>query len=164
MNWDLARRILIALGAGLLGAGLLAAVYFGIVSLAESTEHALDQFQREALYVIPLLVGFGLQSALFVGLRRRLFMPNSTPGASARVAGASGGTSAAAMVACCAHHVTDVLPILGLTAATSLLAQYQQLFMILGLITTLGGSAYMLRLLLRERDKAISTAGAVEAI
>ncbi len=31
--------------------------------------------------------------------------------------GTSGGTSVTAMVACCLHHVTDVLPILGVSAA-----------------------------------------------
>ena len=164
MNWNFAKRIAIAVTAGLLGAGLLAGIYFGIVSWAESPRHALDQFGREAVYVIPILAGFGLQSALFVSLRWRLFLPRAAPGASATVTGASGGTSAAAMVACCAHHVTDVLPILGLTAATSFLAQYQQAFMVVGLTTTLGGSAYMLRLLLKERRKVLAALPVAEAI
>ncbi|MGA9533670.1 MAG: hypothetical protein WBR18_13215, partial [Anaerolineales bacterium] len=60
-------------------------------------------------------------------------------------------TSAAAMVACCAHHVTDVLPILGLTATTSFLAEYREVFMLVGFLTTIFGSAYMLRALLQQR-------------
>lgn len=69
--------------------------------------------------------------------------------------GTSGTTSAVAMVACCAHHVTDVLPILGLTAAATFLAEYRLLFMGVGLGTTLLGISYMVYLVIRERRKAI---------
>lgn len=165
MRKVIVRKYLIPAGAGILGAGLLAGIYFGIVSWAESPQHAWDQFRTEAIYVVPILLGFGLQSALFVILRWRLFVPQVSTGASSAVTGAGGGTSAAAMVACCAHHVTDVLPILGLTAATSFLAEYQQAFMLFGLLTTLGGSAYMLRLLLKERKKFMAAVpAAAEAI
>jgi hypothetical protein len=69
------------------------------------------------------------------------------------------------MVACCAHHVTDVLPILGLTAAAAFLAEYQTLFMWVGLGTTLTGIAVMLFILFRERGKAIAhMAGCLETI
>ena len=47
--------------------------------------------------------------------------------------GTSGGTSVTAMVACCLHHVTDVLPILGLSAAATFLTRYQRPFMLIGL-------------------------------
>jgi hypothetical protein len=70
--------------------------------------------------------------------------------------GAGGSTSAVAMAACCAHHVTDVLPFLGLTAAASFLAEYRLAFMWLGLGTTLVGIAMMLRILIRERRKALN--------
>jgi len=63
--------------------------------------------------------------------------------------------SIVAMVACCAHHVTDVLPILGLTAAAAFLAEYRIPFMLIGLGTTLIGIAVMLVILLKERRKTI---------
>ena len=69
--------------------------------------------------------------------------------------GASGTSSTVAMVACCAHHVTDVLPILGLTAAATFLAKYRLLFMGVGLGTTLLGISYMVHLILRERRKVM---------
>jgi hypothetical protein len=59
------------------------------------------------------------------------------------------------MVACCAHHVTDVLPILGLTAVATFLAGYQTLFMLVGLGNTLVGIAVMLAILVRARRKTI---------
>jgi len=60
-----------------------------------------------------------------------------------------------AMVACCAHHVADVLPILGLTAAALFLAEYRIPFMIAGLGMTLLGIAFMLSILYREWRKAL---------
>ena len=56
------------------------------------------------------------------------------------------------------HHVTDVLPILGLTAAAAFLAEYQTAFMLFGLATTLAGIGWMLVVLLRERRKVIAHA------
>jgi hypothetical protein len=67
--------------------------------------------------------------------------------------GASGGTSATAMVACCIHHVTDVLPILGLSAAASFLTRYQRPFMLIGLAMNLIGIGVMVFALYRERQK-----------
>jgi hypothetical protein len=52
--------------------------------------------------------------------------------------------------------VTD-FTILGLTAAATFLAEYQTLFMLVGLGTTLAGIAVMLVILIRERHKALST-------
>ncbi|MBW6475149.1 MAG: hypothetical protein K0B14_18625, partial [Anaerolineaceae bacterium] len=68
--------------------------------------------------------------------------------------GASGTTSTVAMVACCVHHVTDVLPILGLTVAATFLAKYRLLFMGIGLGMTFIGISYMLFLLIRESQRA----------
>jgi hypothetical protein len=67
--------------------------------------------------------------------------------------GASGGTSATAMVACCIHHVTDVLPILGISAAASFLTRYQRPFMLVGLAMNFIGIIVMLAVLYRERRK-----------
>lgn len=149
------KRILWPLGAGLAGSLFLAGLYFGLVSWAESTQHALDLFWEERWIVIPIIMGFGVQMALYTILKKRLFVPVSNAGASGAITGASGTTSALAMVACCAHHVTDVLPILGLTAAATFLAEYQTAFMLVGLITTYGGITVMILILIRERNKAI---------
>jgi hypothetical protein len=92
--------------------------------------------------------------ALYTILKKRLFIPAANPGPSGALTGAGGTTSTLAMIACCAHHVTDVLPILGLTAAATFLADYQTLFMRVGLGTTLVGIAVMLFILFKERKKA----------
>ena len=151
-----AKRILWPLGAGLAGVIFLTGLYFGLVSWAESPQHALDLFWEERLIVIPIILGFGVQMALYTILKKRLFVPVASAASSGAITGASGTTSAMAMVACCAHHVTDVLPILGLTAAATFLAEYQTAFMLVGLGTTYIGIAVMVFILLRERNKAIA--------
>lgn len=150
------RRFLLPIGAFFLGTVLLTGLYFGIVSWAESFDHALDLFREEIWIVAPIILGFGVQMALYTILKKRLFVPVDHPGPSGALTGAGGATSTLAMVACCAHHVTDVLPILGLTAAAAFLAEYQTLFMWIGLGTTLIGIAVMLVILTRERGKAVA--------
>jgi hypothetical protein len=55
------------------------------------------------------------------------------------------------MVACCAHHLTDVLPLLGLSAAAAFLAEYRIPFMLAGLATNLIGIGVISFLILRQR-------------
>lgn len=149
------RRYLLPVGAGLLGAFFLTGLYFGIVSWAESPEHALDFFWQDRWIVIPILLGFGVQVGLYTILKKRLFVPVTSVGPSGMLTGAGGTTSTVAMVACCAHHVADVLPILGLTAAAAFLAQYRTAFMLVGLGTTIAGILVMLFILLKERRKVM---------
>ncbi len=152
------RRVLIPVAAGLVGALALTGLYFAIVSWAESPSHALELFWEDRFIVTPIILGFGVQVGLYTVLKKRLFMPISDTGPSGALTGAGGGTSAVAMVACCAHHVTDVLPLVGLTAAATFLAEYRAAFMLIGLGTTLLGILVMLFILVRERRKAVQVA------
>lgn len=157
------KRILLPMGAGFVGAILLTGLYFGIVSWAESPAHAAEFFWQDRWLVLPIIIGFGIQAALYTILKLRLYLPVTQMGADGLTRfpatgtsmGASGTTSTVAMVACCAHHVTDVLPILGLTAAATFLAEYRLLFMGVGLGTTLLGISYMVYLVIRERRRAM---------
>lgn len=158
------KRIILPIGAGAIGATMLMLVYFGIVSWAESPQHALTFFWQDRWIVLPIILGFGVQVALYIILKLRMYLPVSEmgprgtvhlaalPGASV---GASGTTSTIAMAACCVHHITDVLPILGLTAAATFLAKYRLAFMIVGLGFSISGIGYMAYILLRERQKAL---------
>jgi hypothetical protein len=153
------KRYLIPLGAFALGTTLIAGLYFGIMIWAENWDVAASQFVYNRWYIVPLWLGFGVQAALYSILRLRLFAQTSSSGHAAAmtpftgVMGTSGGTSATAMVACCLHHVTDVLPILGLSAAATFLTRYQRPFMLVGLGMNLIGILVMLRVLYRERQK-----------
>ena len=147
------RRYVIPFIAFVLGASLIAAIYFGILIWAQGREAAMSIFLSNRLYVIPIWITFGIQTALFSILRFRLFIPTAVAAQSGAVMGTSGGTSVTAMVACCIHHVTDVLPVLGLSAAATFLTRYQRPFMLLGLGMNIFGIIFMLTVLYREYQK-----------
>ncbi len=159
---SLAKRILLPLGAGVLGLNFMTGVYLGIVSLAESPTHALDLFWQDRAFVIPIILGFGTQVGLYTLLKRGLYMPMHIPAAGATTA-AGGGVSTMAMVACCAHHVADLLPLVGMTAAATFLANWKIPFMVVGLLTNLIGIATMLREFLRARRRAVAHLSSLEA-
>ena len=147
------RRYLIPPVAFLLGASLVAGIYFGILILAQGRDAALSVFLSNQWYVIPIWITFGIQAALYSILRFRLFIPTTSPGHTGALVGTSGGTSVIAMVACCLHHVTDVLPILGLSTAATFLTHYQRPFMLVGLGLNVIGMIVMLIILYREYRK-----------
>lgn len=91
-----------------------------------------------------LIFGFGIQMGLFWLLRKGMHVSNQDRSDSKITSGTSTAVSGMAMVACCAHHAVDVLPILGLSAAALFLTQYQEQFLIFGVISNLIGIAMML--------------------
>jgi hypothetical protein len=153
------KRYFWLLGAGLVGAAFLTAFYLGLVSLAESPQHALELFWEDRLFVIPIILGFGTQVGLFAFLKKGLFVPIANPVNGATTA-AGGGVSTVAMVACCAHHLTDVLPVLGLTAAATFLAEWKVPFLAVGLLTNLIGIGLMLREIRKARRHALACVAA----
>ncbi len=135
---------------GLLGTLGLMALYLGLVSWAEGWAHAVELMLEDAWIVAPILAGFGVQVGLYTYLKTVVHAAGHGTGA---MAGAGGGTSTVAMVACCAHHVTDVLPLLGLSAAATFLADYRIPFMVVGLVTNLIGIGVMIYVILKERNR-----------
>ncbi len=156
------RRFLFPLGAGLVGMLALMAVYVGIVSLAESPQRALELFWEDKAFVIPIMLGFGAQVGLYTVLKKGLYLPAPVAGGRATTA-TSGGISTMAMVACCAHRVADVLPIVGLTAAAAFLANWKVPFLVVGLVSNLFGIGFMLREIIKARRRAAAHAAAMEA-
>jgi hypothetical protein len=136
-----------ALVAGVVAGGLLLAIYLGIISLAQGPAHALEQLRADALFVGLISVGFGTQVALFA----ELWKLDRQHRAGAAVTAAATGTSAAAMLACCAHHVADLLPILGLSAAAVFVNAYKLPLFLLSLGMNAVGIAIIARQLRRAR-------------
>ena len=149
------RRILIPIAAFLIGSALIAGIYFGILIWAQGNASALSLFLSNRWYVIPIWITFGIQAALYSILRFRLFISGVSIKHTGTLMGTSGGTSVTAMVACCLHHVTDVLPVLGLSAAATFLTRYQRPFMLLGLGMNTMGILIMLVVLYREYRKLV---------
>lgn len=115
--------------------------------------------------VLPLALGFGLQVGLFTLLRKGLLRPIHVPAGRTTTA-ASGGTSALAMVACCAastgvNIMPIMLPWLGLTAAGTLLAQGQMPFMIASALSSLVGISLMVYAALKARRRPAASPAAI---
>jgi hypothetical protein len=146
------RRFVIPAIAFTAGTALMAGIYLGVLSWLEGWDYAAFQFSRDRAYVVPILLAFGIQAALYSVIRFRLYGPVQTARMGGVMMGSSGGMSATAMVACCLHHATNVLPILGISAATAFLARYQRPFMQVGLVMNLLGILIMLVALQRARQ------------
>lgn len=148
------RRYLIPIGAFLLGSLFIAGIYFGLLTWAQGWDSAFSLFRSNRWYIVPIWISFGIQAALYAILRFRLFVPTTSTSHTGALMGTSGGTSVTAMVACCLHHVTDVLPVLGVSAAATFLTRYQRPFMLIGLAMNIVGILVMLIILFREYKKS----------
>lgn len=137
-----------AAGAGVVAGVALLGLYLGIITLAQGPQHALEQFGDDAPFVLAVLLGFGTQVALFVELRRTAARHRS----GAAMTAASTGTSAAAMLACCAHHVVDILPLIGVSAAAVFLDAYKTPLLVLGVAMNAVGVIVLWRELRRARQ------------
>jgi hypothetical protein len=119
----------------------------GIITLAEGIAHALEQTAKLWYWVVALAGGFGIQAGLFSFIRQSLRERKASVTASVAT---SGGVSAGSMAACCAHHLTDVLPLLGLSGLAAFLASYQLLFIIIGVLSNIVGITIMLESIQRH--------------
>lgn len=125
-------------------------VYVVVLTLGNSFGHALSELIKWWPWLLFQLMGFGVQMGMFFHMRDLSKRGRWRGSASSLAVG--GGVSASTMIACCLHHVTDVLPIIGLSAATLLLIQYQSLFMSLGVLANLVGIIIMLEHLQQHSD------------
>jgi Cu+-exporting ATPase len=124
-------------GAGAFGA--LLAVYFGVLTLVSGWSFTVSQFSEFWYYIAPLAAGFGVQVALYLRLREVL----SRAKQAGAVIAASGTTSTAAMISCCAHYLTNVAPVLGATGLVAFAAQFQVELFWVGLAFNAAGIAFV---------------------
>jgi P-type Cu+ transporter len=134
---------------------LLLGLYFAALTLVSGWDFTVSQFSQFWYFVVPLAAGFGLQVGLFVRLRE-LVKRSKQSGA---IIAASGTTSTAAMISCCAHYLVNLAPLLGATGLVALVSQLQvQLFWV-GLLLNLAAIAYVGNKLLkasREHEKCLT--------
>ena len=133
--------------AGGIAAASLVVAYVSIISLAQDVDHALDQLMADALFVSLIAAGFGVQIGLFTELRTVGRRHRAAVAATA----AGTGTSAAAMLACCAHHLVELLPLVGLSAAAVFLNAYRTPLFLVGIVMSLVGIIVVGRQLRRAR-------------
>jgi len=133
--------------------GLLVILFnISIASLAEgSIEKGYQVFLANGIFVYLIPLAVGIQMGLF---RYHRNITTGNIGGSEKMGVAGSATSSLAMVACCLHHVSDLLPAVGFVlAASSFLIQYKDAIITIGLLANMIGSAYIARAILK--DKAV---------
>ncbi|OGO54165.1 MAG: hypothetical protein A2V84_11835 [Chloroflexi bacterium RBG_16_70_13] len=145
-----------SIAIGLAGAAALLGAYLGIISLAQGVEHAVAQLASDAPFVGLIAAGFAAQIALFAELRA----VDRHHRTAAAITAAGTGTSAAAMLACCAHHLVDLLPLLGLSAAAVFLNAWRTPLFIVGIGVNVIGIIVVARQLQRARRACAVVEGA----
>ncbi|MDP3998954.1 MAG: hypothetical protein Q8P89_05070 [bacterium] len=130
-----------SLSDGFLASAGLASFYFLVLRLGNgSWDRAVGQFLSIWPWIILLDLSFGLQIGLYSFLRQKV-----KDAASARMAASATGASTVGMVACCAHHIGDILPLVGLSGVFLFLTKYQAWFIGLGLLSNLISTFYIMR-------------------
>ncbi|HEU5101180.1 MAG TPA: hypothetical protein VFU22_19285 [Roseiflexaceae bacterium] len=134
------------LAAGAIAIVGLLGFYLGMITVAQGWDHAIQQLVDDRWFVGTIALGFGMQVGLYTHLRG-LHSRTGVGGVAA-----STGTSAAAMLACCAHHLADVLPIVGVAGAAVFLNTYKTPLLWMSIAMNVTGVAYLLWKILQHRQ------------
>lgn len=124
---------------GILASSILLGVYFAVLTLVSGWSFAQSQFASYWYFTVSLVVGFGIQIALYQYLKS---LVHSGQGME-KVVGVSGTTSTAAMISCCAHYLVNLVPILGITGLATFVAQYQIKIFWVGLAFNIFGIVFI---------------------
>ena len=89
---------------GILGFLILISFYFLILSIFNSFTHAIEQFKEMWYFVILLSLGFGTQIGLYFYMKELSIISTASMASTA----SSSAVSGTSMVACCAHHISDI--------------------------------------------------------
>lgn len=140
--------IIKSIGKGILGTGGLLGFYFLIVSTVSGWAFARSQFLQNWGWIGGLAIGFGIQIFLLTYLRalHRERMSGS-------VVATTGAVSGLTMVACCAHYLVNILPIIGISAFAVIVGQYQRELFVFGALSNIAGIVYMARQLITITKK-----------
>jgi len=125
----------------------LVAFFFAVMLLfTGSLSVAISQIEDLFVWFALLVVGFGAQFGLFTHLKN-LAKSSSSDG----MISANTGMSGLSMVACCAHHLTDILPLFGLAGLSLFLTRYQVWFLAIAILSNFAGIIYLLRQIKKHR-------------
>ena len=123
----------------IVGMTTLLGVYFLVLTVLSGWEFTVSQFVDFWYFIVSLAAGFGIQIGLYSYLRSAVRGMDM----SGKVVAVSGTTSTAAMISCCAHYLTNILPVLGAAGLVAWVAQYQIELFWFGLVCNFAGIAYM---------------------
>lgn len=135
---------------GLVGFFGLLFLYFSLMLLAtKNYATTIAQFGQLWYFILILSVGFGIQVGLYHYIKGKKAPVSSS------ILKTSGAASTISMIACCAHHLTDVLPLIGFSAISIFLLQYQIYFLLLGIASNMAGIGYLLRIIWQKNESQI---------
>ena len=119
--------------------------YFGLlVWLMGGVRLAKIQLMTFAPWMSLLALGFSIQLFLFFYERRFALNLAIACDMHNKQMVTNGVTTTTAMLACCVHHVLEVLPFIGLGVVGMFFGRYQILFLELGIVSNLLGILFML--------------------
>lgn len=128
-----------AIGWGIAGAILITIVFYSIQALSMQSWISPIWFTRDQWYLIlPLIIGFGIQSGLFRAIHERTKHGGGTTMAT------SGGVSSAGMLACCLHNLIPLFPVLGISGIAVFFAAYQTKIFLISILISYAGVGYMI--------------------
>ena len=119
---------------GVTASGALVGFYVAVLAWAGGWGHLVDQTRNDWWLLTPIILAFGIQVALSVELRHR---HRHHAQHLASTTGAGTGASAVGMVACCAHHLVDLVPLFGAAGVAGFLFDWRIPLMIGGLAVNL---------------------------
>lgn len=135
----------VSVAVGAAAAAALGLFYVAVVGGVSGLAHLARQTADDWPWLVVILAGFAAQVAVYVELRRRRRLAATVTAA----AGSGGGASAVGMVACCAHHVADIAPLIGVSGAAVFLTSYRIPIMLLGIAVNAVGVTVAVRRLRR---------------
>ncbi len=132
--------------------GILVILFnISIASIAEgSIEKGYQVFLTNGIFIYLIPLAVGIQMGLF-RYHRNIISGHGVSG-SEKMGMAGSATSSLTMVACCLHHISDLLPTVGfILAASSFLIEYKDAIITIGFFANMAGSAYIARAILKNR-------------
>jgi len=104
--------------------------YIGIMLIFNPLYYVIEDFMSKFVWFSILITLFGVQIGMITYIRNI----NNKRRMSKSQTALSGGISTTSMLACCIHHVTDFIPLIGVSAFTVFLVEFQLYFLIIGIL------------------------------
>ncbi|PIN91741.1 hypothetical protein COU61_01855 [Candidatus Pacearchaeota archaeon CG10_big_fil_rev_8_21_14_0_10_35_13] len=108
-----------------------------VVSIFQGFAFAILNLRSLWYWIILLSIGFGVQVGLYTTIRHTA-LANSLVSTSGVISGGS-------MIACCAHYIVNIIPVVGFASFASFLTRYQSWFFVLGIIANIIGIIVMIK-------------------
>lgn len=107
--------------------------------------HPWDFFLDKWMLLTPLFLSFGIQIFLLQKIKMCHQTVTNKDSLNIVPTSASIGTNTVSMISCCAHHIADIVPVLGAFGIAGVLTEYQDWFLIFGILVNIGGIFYFFK-------------------